>query len=159
MSDFVSSFESSCLSKGSNELNGKCRSSPLDSLSKYMESRGDHHTWTVNPGHTLFVSKLNYNTREEHLERIFKVWGDIVHVYIAKDTKGQSRGYGFIEFASEDSVRLVLDERRPIVLHGFKLLIDRERGRTDKNWLPRRLREVARRERMLRSTRSLIDKR
>lgn len=68
------------------------------------------------------------------------VFGEVLNVHIVKDSKtGKSRGYGFVEFSSEreadDAVRRG-DGRR---VDGRRIIVDREFGRTERRWFPRRL--------------------
>ena len=55
-----------------------------------------------NPYATIFVGRLDYNTSEEKLAKIFGVFGQVESVRVVRDFKtGKSRGYGFIEFREE----------------------------------------------------------
>jgi U1 small nuclear ribonucleoprotein 70kDa len=91
------------------------------------------------PYRTIFVSRLSYQTDEERLTRFFDYYGQVKHVHIVRDTKtGKSRGYGFLEFADERAAEEAVrrGDRR---IEGRLVLVDREFGRTEHKWLPRRL--------------------
>lgn len=104
-----------------------------------------------NPYNTIFVGRLNYTTTEERLKREFEIYGPVEGVRVVKNkfTK-KSRGYAFVEFRNErdadckcfEAIKLNVDAvsradgRR---VEGRKVIVDRELGRTRKDWLPRRL--------------------
>lgn len=102
------------------------------------------------PYRTLFVGRLAYETTERKLKREFEEFGAVASVTIVRESApvGEatgsdgprlSRGYGFVEFVSEDSLKLAYrrgDGRR---IDGRCVVVDVERGRTVPNWLPRRL--------------------
>lgn len=88
---------------------------------------------------TIFVGRLNYQTTEERLKLEFEEFGPINSVKLVHDKQGKSRGYAFIEFERERSLRHAYtggDGRR---IDGCRVLVDIERGRTVKGWKPRRL--------------------
>lgn len=88
---------------------------------------------------TLFVSRLAYETTETKLRREFEEYGEISKVVIVRDLEGQSRGYGFIEYVREDDMKEAYrrgDGRR---IDGRRVLVDVERGRTVRDFKPRRL--------------------
>ena len=92
------------------------------------------------PYRTIFVGRLNYETTQERLYKEFNIFGQVENVRIVKDTKsGKSNGYAFVEFRDErgadDAVRRG-DGRK---IDGYKIIVDREFGRTKKGWYPRRL--------------------
>jgi cold-inducible RNA-binding protein len=50
----------------------------------------------------LFVGNLNYNTKKEELSELFGSAGQVVDVFIPTDrATGRSRGFAFVEFATE----------------------------------------------------------
>lgn len=86
------------------------------------------------------MGRLNYDTTQDRLYKEFNIFGSVQGVHIVKDTKtGKSRGYAFVEFrderGAEDAVRRA-DGRK---IDGYKIIVDREFGRTKKGWYPRRL--------------------
>ncbi|ORY01547.1 hypothetical protein K493DRAFT_405534 [Basidiobolus meristosporus CBS 931.73] len=54
---------------------------------------------------TLFVSNLNPDTDEVELAEFFKDCGSVVDVRIVKDKEGASKGYAYVEFASEEQAQ------------------------------------------------------
>ena len=92
------------------------------------------------PYRTIFVGRLNYNTTEDRLHREFNIFGQVENVRIVRNQKtGKPNGYAFVEFRDErgadDAVRKG-DGRK---IDGYKIIVDREFGRTKNTWYPRRL--------------------
>lgn len=54
-------------------------------------------------------------------------------------TGGQFLGYAFIEFENESDLRKAYIEADYMKIHNRRIVVDVERGRTVKGWLPRRL--------------------
>lgn len=51
----------------------------------------------------IFVARLNFKTRSEELEKAFAAYGQVVSAKIVKDRDtGRSKGYGFVEMASDE---------------------------------------------------------
>ena len=54
----------------------------------------------------LFVGNLNYTTTEETVRALFAEAGQVESVSLVTDREtGQSRGFGFVEMATEDEAR------------------------------------------------------
>ncbi|KXK39135.1 MAG: RNA-binding protein [Saprospiraceae bacterium] len=52
----------------------------------------------------IFVTKLNYRTTSEALENLFAEYGEVKSAKVITDREtGRSKGYGFVEMASEDA--------------------------------------------------------
>ncbi|CAD98647.1 U1 snrp Snp1p. RRM domain containing protein [Cryptosporidium parvum Iowa II] len=102
-----------------------------------MEENVDNKTF--DPYNTLFIARLNYDTTERTLKRELEVYGKILNLRIVKDFQGESRGYAFVEFDNEDSLKEAYKSFNKKSIDGWKVLVDVERGRTVENWLPKRL--------------------
>jgi len=68
-----------------------------------MSSRGRDETATVR------VTNLSENTREQDLQDLFRPFGDISRIFLAKDKNtGQSKGFAFINFRRrEDAAKAI----------------------------------------------------
>ncbi|ERT02005.1 hypothetical protein HMPREF1624_00300 [Sporothrix schenckii ATCC 58251] len=97
---------------------------------------------------TLIVARLSYEADEQDLEREFSRYGPIERIRIVKDThadeKGNKkrkphRGYAFVVFEREKDMRGALDACDGIRIKDRRIKVDVERGRTMKEWKPRRL--------------------
>ena len=70
-------------------------------------------------GQKLFVSNLDFSIDEDELRQIFNDIGNPVKITIAYDRNtGRSRGYAFIEMASEDEAKRAIDELHRKPFHG-----------------------------------------
>jgi RNA recognition motif-containing protein len=57
-------------------------------------------------GSKLYVGNISYQLREEELEGIFSPFGTVKSVKIIMDRDtGRSKGFGFVEMASEDEAQ------------------------------------------------------
>lgn len=81
----------------------------------------------------------NYKTTAETLKREFEVVAPVKNVHLVRDLEGKSRGYAFVEMEDDSATRLVYSKMRGRTVDGADIFIDVERGRTVKDWRPRRL--------------------
>ena len=57
-------------------------------------------------GKKLYVGNVSFDMTDEDLEGAFSEFGEIVSAVIVKDRiSGRSRGFGFVEFSSEESAQ------------------------------------------------------
>ncbi|KAJ3662967.1 hypothetical protein Zmor_007281 [Zophobas morio] len=95
---------------------------------------------TADPFKTLFVARINYDTSESKLRREFEVYGPIKKiVLIHNSVNGKPRGYAFIEYEHERDMHSAYKHADGKKIDGRRVLVDVERARTVKGWLPRRL--------------------
>ncbi|CUM66893.1 uncharacterized protein PRCAT00004578001 [Priceomyces carsonii] len=99
------------------------------------------------PIRTVFIARLDYSSTELDISKNFSKYGMIESIRIIRDKNGKSKGYGFVVFERElDAQNCV----RELALRGIKIpeasgsktrtvLVDIERGRTIRNWKPKRL--------------------
>ncbi|KAJ2710497.1 hypothetical protein H4R19_003716 [Coemansia spiralis] len=93
---------------------------------------------TEDPYKTMIVARLNYDVTEENLRSEFEKFGTIVSVKMVKDMDGNFRGYAFVEFEHESGMREAHRCADGMRILGRRIVVDVERGRTVKGWLPRR---------------------
>ena len=72
---------------------------------------------------SIFLGGLHANTDEETLRRHFGKYGEITAVEIMRNTAGTPRGFGFVEFLSDDSVEAAL-QNKPHVINGNTVSIE-----------------------------------
>jgi len=91
--------------------------------------------------HTLFFFLIiqNYETTEQALKEAFEQYGPIKSLRIVRDLNGKSRGYAFIEYENPEDMKRALRYGDGKNIDGYKVLVDYERGRLQRNWRPRRL--------------------
>ncbi|MFH4974601.1 hypothetical protein AB6A40_001310 [Gnathostoma spinigerum] len=94
---------------------------------------------TVDPYKTLFVARINYETSESKLRREFEQFGKINKLVLVHDKNGKPRGYAFIEYQHKESMSEAYKKADGMKIDGRRVIVDYERGRTQKTWLPRRL--------------------
>lgn len=95
---------------------------------------------TEDPFKTLFVARVNYDTSESKLRREFEVYGPIKKIVMITDQDtGKPKGYAFIEYQNERDMHAAYKHADGKKIDGKRVLVDVERARTVKGWLPRRL--------------------
>ncbi|MCC6527083.1 MAG: RNA-binding protein [Polyangiaceae bacterium] len=79
----------------------------------------------------LYVGNLSYNVTEDELRSAFASCGDITATTVVVDhVTGRSRGFGFVEFGSEEHAERAVESMNGQVLDGRALNVSpaRERG-------------------------------
>ncbi|XP_026747821.1 U1 small nuclear ribonucleoprotein 70 kDa isoform X2 [Trichoplusia ni] len=95
---------------------------------------------TMDPFKTLFVARINYDTSESKLRREFEGYGAIKKIcMIFNKDSSKPRGYAFIEYEHERDMHSAYKHADGKKIDGKRVLVDVERARTVKGWLPRRL--------------------
>jgi len=95
---------------------------------------------TSDPFKTLFVARVNFYTSESKLKREFEQYGTVKSIRMVMSTKDtKPRGYAFIEYEHEKDMHSAYKHADGKKIDGRRVLVDVERGRTVKGWLPRRL--------------------
>ncbi|KAJ2139652.1 hypothetical protein IW136_002830 [Coemansia sp. RSA 678] len=93
---------------------------------------------TEDPYKTIIVARLHYDVTEKDIREKFEAYGDIVSIKMVKDMEGNFRGYAFIEYAHESDMREAFRSADGTRILGRRIVVDVERGRTVKGWLPRK---------------------
>ncbi|CAK5047204.1 unnamed protein product [Meloidogyne enterolobii] len=99
----------------------------------------DNPKATSDPYKTLFIARINYETSENKLRREFEKYGKIKKVVLVHDKTGKPRGYAFIEYEHKSDMSAAYKKADGTKIDGRRVVVDYERGRTKKSWLPRRL--------------------
>ncbi|KAK8824731.1 hypothetical protein WA577_001755 [Blastocystis sp. JDR] len=94
---------------------------------------------TKNAMNTLFIGNLSYLTTESHLREVCEKYGPIENLVLVKDLEGKPRGYAFVEFSYPDDLKTAYSRMNRMPLDGRNIIVDVERGRTVRKWLPARL--------------------
>ncbi|KAK9066203.1 hypothetical protein SSX86_013524 [Deinandra increscens subsp. villosa] len=71
----------------------------------------------------LFVKNLDSSVYEAELEEVFGVFGLILSCKIARDDDGKSKGFGFVQFCSEESASDAISALNGSILHGKILTV------------------------------------
>ncbi|GFO40971.1 U11/u12 small nuclear ribonucleoprotein 35 kda protein [Plakobranchus ocellatus] len=92
------------------------------------------------PQCTVIVSRLGPNTTEETLVKKMAEFGDIVNARLIKDlVTGFSKCYCFIEYKDDYQARNAVRNGRDMIIDDYEVLVEQEKGRLMKGWIPRRL--------------------
>ena len=78
----------------------------------------------------IFVAKLNFDTQEHDLRAAFEEFGQVDSVKIIMDKfTGRSKGYGFVEMASDDEGYAAINELNESSLDGRTIVVKKAEPR------------------------------
>jgi RNA recognition motif-containing protein len=76
----------------------------------------------------LFVGNLSFSTEESTLQDLFAQAGQVESVRVMRDqATGRSRGFGFVEMATEDDARAAIEKFNETELDGRRLAVNEAR--------------------------------
>jgi cold-inducible RNA-binding protein len=79
-------------------------------------------------GKKLYVGNLPYSIREEQLQSLFGQYGTVESTKIIMNREtGRSKGFGFVEMASDDEAREAIDKVNNYQLDGRDLTVTEAR--------------------------------
>ena len=80
----------------------------------------------------IYVGNLSYSTTDEDLRQAFGAHGEVTSVNIIKDRfSGESRGFGFVEMASNEEAQAAIANLNGTELGGRTLNVNEARPRTE----------------------------
>lgn len=80
----------------------------------------------------IFVAKLSRNTTPDDLKRLFGTFGEVRSAKIIYDrTTGVSKGYGFIEMATQDSADLAINSLNETTFQDAVIVVKAANPRED----------------------------
>jgi cold-inducible RNA-binding protein len=83
----------------------------------------------------LFVGGLSYKTDVEEVRELFVQAGEVVSVNVIKDKfTNQSRGFGFVEMATEQQAKDAISRFNGQELDGRKLIVNESRPQEKKSF-------------------------
>ena len=92
------------------------------------------------PDCSVFIGRLGPNTTEETVVKSMKEFGDIVNAKLVKDVvTGFSKCYCFVEYEEVYQARNAVRNGNRMTIDDHEVLIEQEKGRLLKKWIPRRL--------------------
>ena len=84
-------------------------------------------------GMKLYVGNLSFNTTEEGLQRLFEQVGTVTSCNVIMDKfTNKSRGFGFVEMASQEEASKAIEEFNGKDLDGRALTVNEARPREDR---------------------------
>jgi RNA recognition motif-containing protein len=81
----------------------------------------------------IYVGNLSYDATDDDLRKAFEAFGEVSSVNVIRDKNtGRSRGFGFVEMASEETGQAAIDGLNGSELLGRNLNINVARPRNDR---------------------------
>lgn len=81
----------------------------------------------------LFVGNLSYNVTDDQLNDHFAQAGAVSSAQVVKDRDtGRSRGFGFVEYASDEDAKKAVEMFHEKELDGRPLIVNEARPRNDR---------------------------
>lgn len=81
----------------------------------------------------LYVGNLPYSSTEEDLKEMFEKIGSVESVSIIMDRfSGKSKGFGFVEMASEDAASRAISEVNGSEIGGRRIVVSEARAQGEK---------------------------
>lgn len=76
----------------------------------------------------LFVGGISWGTTDETLAEFFSQVGQVVSAVVIKDKfSGRSKGFGFVEFATEEEAKKAVDELNGKEFDGRSIIVNEAR--------------------------------
>nr|GMC73191.1 polyadenylate-binding protein 6-like [Ipomoea batatas] len=88
----------------------------------------------------VYVKNIGYNMTEELLREMFSVYGNINSAVIMRDEEGNSRGFGFVNFDSDEDARKAVEALNGQVIGSKKLYVGRAQKKAERERLLRIIR-------------------
>jgi RNA recognition motif-containing protein len=81
----------------------------------------------------IYVGNLPYSVRDQELRETFEAFGTVTAAEVIFDKRTRrSRGYGFVEMASEAEARRAIEALNGKELHGRELRVDASQPKSEK---------------------------
>lgn len=81
----------------------------------------------------IYVSNLNFSTKDESLQDLFAEYGEVSSANIITDREtGRSRGFGFVEMPNDSEGQKAIDTLNGTEFEGNVLKIDVARPKVDR---------------------------
>lgn len=76
----------------------------------------------------LYVGNLPYSTTDAALKELFSPFGTVVSATVITDrNSGRSKGFGFVEFETEEAGNKAIEEMNNTEVEGRSLKVDKAR--------------------------------
>ena len=81
----------------------------------------------------LYVGNLSYNIDSQKLEELFSKVGKVVSAQVISDRySGRSRGFGFVEMASDQEAKKAIDTLNGKEIDGRAIIVNEARPREER---------------------------
>lgn len=84
----------------------------------------------------LFVGSLPFAVSNEELQKMFETYGEVTSAVVIKDKQTRrSKGYGFVEMASEEAAAAAMEALNKSELNGRNIVVNEAKSTNeDKSW-------------------------
>mgnify|MGYP001573540753 CR=1 FL=1 len=80
----------------------------------------------------IYVGNLSYQTDEDSLKEAFAGIGEVSSARIIKDETGRSKGFGFVEMASDEDAEKAISALNGSDLMGRNIVVNEARPQADR---------------------------
>ena len=81
----------------------------------------------------LYVGNLPYSITKSRLEEVFSPFGAILDVTVVSDKfSGRSKGFGFVEYESDDAGRQAIEKLNGTDLDGRNIVVNEARPKEER---------------------------
>ena len=82
----------------------------------------------------LYVGGLPYSTKEDDLKELFSAYGEVASTAVIQDKfTNKSKGFGFVEMATEDEAKAAIDGLDGKEFGGRNIMVNIAREKTEGN--------------------------
>ena len=76
----------------------------------------------------IYAGNLHYDINEDELKEIFSEYGEVISAKIITDKySGRSKGFGFVEMASDEEAQGAIDKLNGTEVRGRNIKVNRAR--------------------------------
>ena len=80
----------------------------------------------------IYLSNLSFKLQDEDLKQVFAGFGEVSSAKVIRDNQsGRSRGFGFVEMASDDDARAAIEKLNGTEVDGRTIVVNEARPRTE----------------------------
>ncbi len=86
----------------------------------------------------IYVGNLPYTADNEQLTQLFRAFGDVIEAVVVMDRdSGQSKGFGFVQMASDDAARAAIASLNGTMLGNRTIRVNEAQPRPERLTAPR----------------------
>ena len=83
----------------------------------------------------IYIGNLTYDTTEEDLNKVFESYGQLESCTLIKDNfSGRSKGFGFVEIASDEEAKAAIEGLHGTELNGRTITVNEARPKNEKGF-------------------------
>ncbi|CDK24264.1 unnamed protein product [Kuraishia capsulata CBS 1993] len=80
----------------------------------------------------VFVKNLDSSVDDAQLEELFKPYGELTSIHLEKDAEGNSRGFGFVNFANHEDATKAVEELNDKEINGKNIYVGRAQKKKER---------------------------